>query len=173
MKQTLIIVLLFFAVGNLYSQSNQDTTITENRKSNQFVMTKSPKEAIIKSFVLPGWGQYYVESYWKIPVVTGAWGALIYSIVFNQTNYIDYRDQVNAFDGENTLELEILKSRREFYRDNRDIGGLYLMGVYAIAAIDAYVGAHLFDFNVDDDISMNISPALDGGISVGFTYRLY
>ena len=56
--------------------------------------------------------------------------------------------------------MPIEKNRREFYRDNRDMSAFYLLGVYVLATVDAYVGAHLFDFDVSDDaISYRIMPS--------------
>ena len=37
---------------------------------------------------------------------------------------------------------------KNWKNNNRDINGLYLLAVYGIAAVDAYVGAHLFDFDI-------------------------
>jgi len=34
--------------------------------------------------------------------------------------------------------------------DNRDISMLYLFGVYILSIVDAYAGAHLFDFKILD-----------------------
>jgi len=47
---------------------------------------------------------------------------------------------------------------REVYRDNRDLSGLVFLVTYALAAVDAYVGAHLYDFDVDEDVSLGIGP---------------
>ena len=42
------------------------------------------------------------------------------------------------------------RREREFYRDNRDVNIAYFIGVQILSMIDAYVGAHLFDFDVDN-----------------------
>ena len=34
------------------------------------------------------------------------------------------------------------------------------MGVYALNLIDAYVFGHLFDFKIDDNISLALTPSL-------------
>jgi hypothetical protein len=143
-----------------------------------FQMQKSPTGAIWRSLVLPGWGQYYVESYWKAPIFTGAAAFMIYRIVYFHNNFMDYADRVDVLkneldrlkqeDPENpqiyeieyrTLPVE--KNRREYYRDNRDMSGFYLLGIYALATVDAYVGAHLFDFDVSDEgIAYYLQPGL-------------
>ena len=43
------------------------------------------------------------------------------------------------------------KTAREFYRDNRDVYLFYLVLAYFLNIVDAYVDAHLFDFDVSED----------------------
>lgn len=132
-------------------------------------MTKNPTEAIWKSLVLPGWGQYYVESYWKAPIFTAATGVLVYFIIDNHNKYANYRDKINAGDYANDLEKSLLRRKRDYYLDNRDISGLYLLGVYLLASVDAYVGAHLYDFTVDESLSLGIYTRNE---SAGLAFRL-
>ena len=147
-------------------------------------MQKSPTTAILYSLLLPGLGQIYVEQYWKAPLFVGGVGALGYFIIYFHNHF---NDEIQEIDNINMRisELEITdptnpeisylknqklplhKSRREFYRDNRDQSAFFLLGVYIIAAVDAYVGAHLFDFNVDDDISLKFSPIIMNNFSAG------
>ena len=51
------------------------------------VVKKSPSTAVVYSFVLPGLGQVYTESYWKVPIFTGAAAASAYFIVANQSSF--------------------------------------------------------------------------------------
>lgn len=154
-----------------------DTTATDTLAAEDAAMRKSPIKALALSFVLPGMGQIYTEEYWKTPLFVGATGGLVYAIVFNHNNYIDYRDQVDELlaDEEtdpSSYEVEVLKSKREFFRDNRDLSGLYLLGVYALAAVDAYVGAHLYDFDVSDDLSLRLLPDVRSGVRLSLSYRI-
>ncbi len=144
----------------------------------EFQMQKSPSGAIWRSLAFPGWGQLYVESYWKAPVFAGAAVFMAYRIGYFHGNFTDYSDKVDALESElerlksedpnnpkiNEIEyrtLPVEKNRREYYRDNRDMSAFYLLGVYALAAVDAYVGAHLFDFDVSDEgISYGLQPGL-------------
>lgn len=131
-----------------------------------FVMTKSPWQAMWRSLVLPGYGQYYNEQYWKVPLFVGATGYLVYNIIDNQNRFIDKRAAVIAADA-NGEPSATLKVEREFYRDKRDEAAFYLLGVYVISIIDAYVGAHIYDFDVDEDVSARLLllPA-SGGIGL-------
>ncbi len=117
-----------------------------------YTMTKSPWEAMWRSMVVPGFGQYYNEDYWKVPLFVGATGYLVYSIIDNQNKFSDKRNAVEAAASAGT-PTATLKVQREFYRDRRDEAVFYLVGVYIIGIVDAYVGAHLYDFDVGDDLS--------------------
>jgi len=114
-----------------------------------FIMTKSPWGAMLRSAAIPGWGQFYNESYWKIPVVWGVMGWFIYNWIDNNNNYRDYRDlYINDPSNSN-------KRLREFYRDNRDLFAIYLGLTYVANLVDAYVDAHMFDFDVSEDPARN------------------
>ena len=68
------------------------------------------------------------------------------------------------------LEIRQLKANKELNRDNRDIMAFYLLGVYIISAVDAYVGAHLYDFNVDDELSYKLNMNKLGFPEFAFSY---
>ncbi|MGZ3767781.1 MAG: DUF5683 domain-containing protein, partial [Mucilaginibacter sp.] len=46
-----------------------------------------PHKAVMRSLMIPGWGQIYNHRWWKLPVIYGGLGLLGDVIVFNQTNY--------------------------------------------------------------------------------------
>ena len=58
----------------------------------------------------------------------------------------------------NTQFQDNLKRRKDYYRRYRDLSIIITVGVYAISIIDAYVDAHLFDFDVSPDLSFHWSP---------------
>jgi hypothetical protein len=133
----------------------------EPLKSSSFEMQKSPTGAIIRS-IIPGWGQFYNEEYWKTPIFLGAAGGLIGGIVWYNNKFQPLEREYislkaipdNKKTNEETDRMSRVKILKEAYRDYRDQFGLYLLGVYIIAAIDAYTGAHLYDFNVDDNMAI-------------------
>ena len=124
------------------------------------VVRKSPSTAVVYSFVLPGLGQVYTESYWKVPIFTGAAVASAYFIVANQSSFSTASQEYDAAvaQGQNATATATLLRKREFYRNNRDVAGLALLLTYTLAAIDAYVGANLYDFNVTSDLSLQLAP---------------
>lgn len=110
-----------------------------------FVMKKSPWGAVLRSAVLPGWGQFYNESYIKIPIIWGLGAWFIYNWNWNNKNYQQYK----------TLYIEtgnnIYIGNRNFYHDQRDLFSIYMGLTYFLNLVDAYVDAELFDFTVKED----------------------
>ena len=118
----------------------------------KFKMKKSPTTAVLLSAVLPGAGQFYNESYWKIPIIGGLVGYFGYEYFRNNNLYKDYRDEYAASQTELSPNGDLnLKTLREFYRDQRDDFVWYFLIVYVVGMVDAYVDAHLFDFDVSED----------------------
>lgn len=112
-----------------------------------YTPTKSSTEAVLKSAILPGWGQYYNESYWKIPVFWSIGGWLIYNVIINNNSYNSYR---NLFE-ESGFQIQSYKRLRDFYKDQRDLFIIYIGITYLANLVDAYVDSQLFDFDVTED----------------------
>lgn len=55
---------------------------------------------------------------------------------------------------------KIFKSRKDKYRRWRDLSVFCLIGVYALSVIDAYVDAELSEFDISNDLSLRIQPAV-------------
>lgn len=131
-----------------------------------FKETKSPHKASILSAVLPGAGQFYNEKYWKIPVVYGAMGAALYFANDNNKNYQNYKE---ALEGRNNGEVDQymdtysdtqLLSIIDFYQRNRDISYILLAAAYILNIVDASVDAHLFDFDINENLSVSTQPSI-------------
>ena len=128
------------------SSNGQEQTEENSPTDSVFVMHKSPWGAVLRSAVLPGFGQFYNESYWKIPVIWGAGALLISGWVYNNNLYNDNKDLYT-----NTSQT-IYQYRRDFYRNQRDNFTIYLVVLYILNLVDAYVDAHLYDFTVEEDM---------------------
>jgi len=130
----------------------KDTAAFSRASDKKFRMKKSPWLAVGFSAVLPGLGQLYNQSYWKVPIILGLSAYLGYQFYDNHKKYTDYRDQYAATQSpENPFGDESLKDLREFYRGERDDFVWYFTIVYVINLVDAYVDAHLFDFDVREE----------------------
>ncbi len=132
----------------------------------------SPKKASLYSAILPGSGQYYNEKYWKIPVIYVGLAAALYSANQNQSKYTDYHQayEFRTDENPNTIDAYVnqytdanLLTLKNNHRNNRDLAYILSVGIYLLNIIDASVDAHLFKFNVNDDISLNIQPQIMQG----------
>ena len=134
------------------------------------IESKSPMGAVWRSAVIPGWGQFYNESYWKVPIVLGVSGFLIYGMITEQQNFADYSDRYDAsITEDNPTGNLLLKRYREFYRNNRDTYGWWLLVTYLLQLADAYVDASLFSIDVSPESSLTLMPRPGGaGLQLRF-----
>jgi len=142
---------IVFFVLSMAAHATPDSTLP---------MTKKPMTAVAYSLLLPGLGQVYTETYWKVPLFAGtaivtAWAFFSNNANFNTT--ADLYDQAIA-SGANSNVTSLLLQQREAYRDNRDLAGVIFLVTYGLAAVDAYVGANLYDFDVSNDVSLGLGP---------------
>lgn len=149
----LTLIVWFFAVLHLMAQTNPtDTTINSAEESaiqEQYLqLTKSPTAACLRSLIFPGWGQLYVEHYIQAPVFFGAAGFLWYNIISNHISYKDYQTEATKYEDKESYEYQVANSKMIAAVDNRDLSILYLLGVYVLSIVDAYSGAHLYDFKI-------------------------
>ena len=119
-------------------------------------MTKNPVLALVLSLI-PGLGQIYVESYWKAPILLGGCRTALRNTIYNSTKYAEWNALATSIDTTRPQTIQSAYERqREIYRDLRDVSILAMVGVIGIAAIDAYVGAHLFDFDVSEELKATL-----------------
>ena len=133
--------------------------------------TKSAGLAMLFSALVPGTGQLYNESYWKVPVIVGFGVWFGSQWLHNNRLYHDYRDQYSAsitdqIPGGNGRFLQL----REFYRDQRDTFTWYFAILYFLNVADAYVDASLYDFNVGDDLSIKLMPVGGARLTARFSF---
>ena len=129
----------------------------------------SAKKASIYSAIIPGYGQYYNKKYWKIPIIYTSIGTAFYIAKWNQNKYLIYKEafQYRTDQDETTIdEFESIYSEanlitiKNYHRKNRDLAYIICAGFYLLNIIDASVDAHLFNFTINEDISMNIGPSM-------------
>jgi hypothetical protein len=129
----LFLCLWFVLVaGEGCAQTEQDTTLVSEP------VVKSPTGAMIRSAFCPGWGQWYNQQYFKAILVFGVEaGLVVNSIYLNQK----------------AVKSQTL-SEQEFYQSNRSLSLWWLFGVYLLNILDAYVDAHLWNFDTSPDLSV-------------------
>ncbi len=172
MIHTVIIIFVLAFVTSAQQSSPKDSVRASSPTpaDTGFTMQKSPLGAVIRSAILPGLGQLYNESYWKIPVILGVTVYLLDGY-FNQNSlFIKYRDMYAGTITKDQPSGELnWKLYREFYRDQRDTFAWWLAVTYFIQIADAFVDAHLFDFDVSDTKRVQASLA-PGRISLSIRF---
>ncbi len=129
----------------------------------------SPTKAALFSAVLPGLGQGYNKKYWKIPIVYAGFGGLGYALYYTATEFKGYRNayrlQVDldpaSYGSYRGVDDEAtLKSYRDYYKRYLDISAICTAVWYTLNIVDAAVDAHLFEWNMKDDLNVSWRPVL-------------
>lgn len=131
------------------------------------------KKATTLSTIIPGAGQIYNKSYWKVPIVMGSFATMAYMIDWNNRGYKRFKlaydivtdgnpDTHSEFwDGtRETMTAENLANYRSAYRRNRDLCIILTGAVYVIQLVDAHVDAHMKNFDISDDLSLDVRPSV-------------
>ena len=149
------------------------------------VFVPDPIKSVWFSALMPGAGQIYNRKYWKLPILVGGFMGLAYGISFNSRYFTDYSNAYrDAYSNDPNANSYInflpysyrnnkewieknkewirssLKSKKDYYRRNRDLCIVGMLAVYGLAMIDAYVDAQLYTFDISPDVSMKLSPAV-------------
>lgn len=149
----------------------------------------TPAKAAFYSAILPGLGQAYNKSYWKIPLVYATGGVIGFFIYDNNKKYqgfaraLRYRtdgdpNTVDQYEDVYTYSTTLpsnrgvinLKRSRDFFRKYRDLDIILGFLAYGLNILEAHVDAHLQAFDVSDDLSLHVSP---GFIPVAAETRQY
>jgi hypothetical protein len=146
---------------------------TKQELANKKIMNREPNKAALMSAIVPGLGQAYNKKYWKAPIpliglTITAYLAIDYSKRLNEfntaanlaatngdrsslpTNYHSYNLQ--------TLTATQLSTLRDDSRRYMYMNILIFSGIYALNIVDAYVDAHLKEFDVNESLSFKVKP---------------
>ena len=196
MRRWLPIVLLLLPMALHAHQDtiyhHADTTKASDEDFKYYIdLSKKPDavKAVWLGAIFPGAGQIYNKSYWKLPIVYGAFMGCGYAISMMQNRYSGYKTayidlyndmqkgtvtedpsksyiavipdgyDLTAVGGAGTW-ANTLKNRQSTYRRYRDYSILATVVVYALSLIDAYVDAQLFDYDISPDLSLNLEPQI-------------
>lgn len=176
-KLLLISLVLVTLSINLHGQYVKGYNIPDST----YLQKHLPHKATFYSAILPGLGQIYNEKYWKVPIIYAGFTGLIYYAGYNNHAYQGYKEgyeirlKINA--GDTTLtdlyegytDASIL-SKREEWRRYREITFIAIGLLYVAQIIDANVDAHLFDYDISDDLSLRFDPIYTDPRSAILTY---
>lgn len=178
----IVLILLFFSLNinaqTIDSLNNQDT-----------LKVHSVKKAIIFSAVVPGSGQIYnhlampkgkKKAYWKVPLIYAGLGTSMYFLLSNNQMQLELKNEYSLRQNDPTY----FPVKWQYYDDAgiltlydkylkwRDLSILGFSAVYLLQVVDAAVEAHFVNFDVSEDLSMSLRPALMYGYSPGMTLSL-
>ena len=195
MKRLVIYILLAIIAIPAWAQvqdqttDNLDSIPLTQKEIDRLFWKPDPMRAVWLGAVIPGAGQIYNRSYWKLPIVYGGFMGCIYAITWTNNQYIGYKDAyrdiyydmqngtlsnspdksynailpegytIETMGGASTYQSR-LKEWQNTARRNRDLSILVSIAVYALSLVDAYVDAQLFDFDISNDLSLNVTPQL-------------
>ncbi len=122
-------------------------------------------KATTYAILLPGLGQAYNGEYWKIPIYLGAMAASTHFLVLNNKNYQRYKwihNQATTPDSgyDGPVSAETALYYRDIFRRYRDYSIVALAASYLLQIIDANVFSYMQDFDLDDDITLKVSPQI-------------
>lgn len=192
------------AVDTLYTQSGDtilDVLIDQQSPygmDGRKIFNPSPTRAVWLSALFPGLGQIYNRRYWKLPIVVGGFMGLGYATNWNNNQFQDYsqgyRDLLDNDPNTNsymdffppttsedqidkTWLTQTMKSRKDYYRRNRDLCIICMVGLYLLCMVDAYVDASLSHFDISPDVALDMQPSLlvepsTRKLSMGLTWAL-
>lgn len=127
----------------------------------------SPRKAILLS-LLPGAGQIYNGQAWKVPIIYGGFAAAGYFMYNNYQQMRDFRDEYLWRINGGTPQLEgythypdaSIYNYYQSYNQNFQLSIILSVVIYALNLVDAYVYGHLYEFQINDDISMSLHPGI-------------
>jgi len=152
--------------GLISVQARGDTVVITSEKRER----KIPRKAALYAAALPGLGQAYNGSYWKIPIVYGAFISLGWVATFNNDRYQLFRRANIAINNnipeQNPLrdvprtgtDPRIVSQAVESARRDRDFIYILIAGAYALQIMEAITDSHLIEFDVNDELSLELRP---------------
>ena len=181
-KLKIFAAILFccFAFSNLQAQNDSlsfkasgEVVASKDIKTIKDTVPKyRPRKAIIRSAIVPGWGQVTNKKVWKVPVVYAALGVTTYLFFRNLNQYRDAKSAyILATDGDTSNDYQIkqpyfgvkdqperIRTFRNQVRQNVDYSVLFFLLFWGLNVADAAVDAHLKTFDVGDNLSLQIKP---------------
>lgn len=130
----------------------------------------SPKRALQLSLLFPGAGQIYNKKNAAIwtPFWIATTGAGVVGIVHFRGQYVRYRDvyrkevldMEHEFSDNPAATPAAIKTARDLNRKYAEQFIFGTIGVHLLNGLQAFTAAHLLNFDIDDDLSMQLKPSI-------------
>lgn len=155
------------------------TKKSATKDSLSLIIDRRPRNAFWLGMLLPGGGQIYNDRWWKLPIAYIGYGGALYNIKFNRGIYNEWNEYYELALKTN-MKVEVrpgilfdakqIKVYRDKARDQKDVALFIAIGAHLIISLEAYVDAHLKNFNIDEDLSIKAFPESKG---IGIAYALH
>lgn len=166
-----------------------DSAVFQRETRPGFLEDHTPRGALWRAAAVPSWGQLYNRQYLKLPFVYAGLAGIVWLAVRNNERYLLFRHayqhkasleglypegeeppasyvedyaRVLVVLGASSVSSSQLRPIRDRYRRNRDLSYFGIGLVYGLTVLDAYVSAHLLDFDVGEDLTVSVRPGPDG-----------
>ena len=179
MFKRLFIIGILLAVASWVQAQNVKASVlvTPQAVTTVAKTDHNPTKSLLLSIV-PGGGQIYNGQAWKIPIIYAALGTVGYFAYNYYSDMRMFRKEYLAIGQSGICTLPGYEGISGYYvynyyqsnNKNFQLFTIITVAVYGLNLLDAYVFGHLYDFNVNDDLTMRIAPSVapDFGSRMGF-----
>ena len=163
----------FVLVTRGLGQTEQDSTIKTISQPDTVLERKSPMGALLRSVVFPGGGQFYNRKYIKGVVVFGAETTFITLAAIEWSRMNTHKKNFENPDYDYSYRYWEFE-QFEFYEDRRNLFLWITAGIVFLSMFDAYVDAHLFNFEREEvrDLSISLTPEDNGGNNIRIVFSI-
>lgn len=176
-----ILLILILSISFVSAQKLELDTLTRKQRLIKDPLT--PSKAAFYSTIVPGLGQIYTEKYWKVPIIYGGLGVATYYYLYQTKQMNSFRDiykrRIAGYTDDKyanrIFQNDQLIQGMNFHKRYRDIAIFSFVGLYLLNILDANVGAHLMQFNVNDQLTLRpqIEPnLLNTDMNYGLTLNI-
>jgi len=156
-----------------------DTTFVGNRTVEEiesYAKNYDPRKAMLYAAIIPGMGQAYNKKYWKMPLVYGGFGALVYGANFYHGLYLGFKSDLFTLINDPTsggglspdgLTTDQLRNVVDRTRRERDFFIILTGFFYILQMVDAHVDAHLKEFDLNPKLQLTIEPTMENNSMIG------
>ncbi len=154
----------FFADDGFFDEDTSDVLVDTLIQGNSFfkLFNGTPGKAALLSLVIPGGGQVYNRSWWKVPIAVGIDVGTIWYLVYNQRQYSEFDEvYLNLLNGripdyKGITNPEVIKNARDNANKFRQYAYIWFIVGHLVTVFDAFVDNHLQNFDVSDDLSFEM-----------------
>jgi hypothetical protein len=152
-------IVILASQNEILAQTNQDSIRMETSHADTSLKHKSPTGALFRSVAFPGWGQFYNAKYFKSLAVFGTETTFITLAAIEWRRRNEHKRKFEDLPPDHPDKYWEFEEFR-FYEDRRNLFLWITAGIVFISMFDAYVDAHLYNFDKEKvpDLSISLIP---------------